>query len=481
MPQIQLGEDITPYYNDPMQDHLTIEHIIGDTYANSTACGDKLIQLHKELQRLDFPYFFVNIITTNKNIQYELETLRNLYSNEEQIISYDLVEGEFIKDVYKGDTMCTMPWVHKYVNPQGLVMPCCVANERYPIGNINYQSLDEISTKPIRDQMLKGERPDACSACWNQEDNGLTSYRQNANKKFKAEKNFVMKHIDIRLSNKCNLMCRMCSGKFSNRIAQEEEKLYGFTKYKDETLSTELTEIQLDYIEKNIDTIESVYFAGGEPLINEAHYRILELFIKNKKTNIPISYNTNFSLFKFKNYNVIELWKKFDKIVIGASIDLIGDQSNYVRHGVEYSKLEKNYNLIKNISCITFRITSVLHLMNIYNLPKLQKRWLDLGVDCENITTSILLTPSEQCITVLPEHYKNLALVKIQNHLEYLKTVPNSSDLISKWIEARTFMTSRDDTHLLREFFRLTDDKDRARGQIFEDYYPEYKDLRKYA
>lgn len=484
MPQIKLGEDITPYYIDPMQDHLTIMHTDGDTYANSTACGDKLIHLHKELARLDFPYFFVNIVTTHTKIEQELETLRKLYSVEDQIISYKIIDGKFNKSVYKGDTFCVLPWIHKYVNPQGLVMPCCVGNEQYPLGNITNQSLDEVSTKSIRNQMIRGEKPDACSRCWQYEDNGVISDRQNANIEWAAYKNqkqFKLRFLDIRLSNKCNLMCRMCSGKFSNRIAQEEEKLYGFTKYKDEVLPPEIVEKQFAYIEKNLNHIEHVYFAGGEPLINEEHYRILQLLLDNKKTHVKISYNTNFSLLKFKKHNIIDYWNKFDNVNIGASIDLIGDQSNYVRHGVDYKVLEKNYSIIKNLKNVTFSITSVLHLMNLYNLPKLQKRWIELGLDCNKINFSLLINPCEQAITVLPEHYKNLALVQIHNHIEYLSKIKNSEQLIDKWHKARTFMTNKSDTHLLGEFFRLTDDKDRARKQVFEDYYPEYKNLRKYA
>ena len=484
MSVLNIGDDISSFYSDPMQVGITIVHVDGDTYPNSTACGDKLTHLHKELQRLDFPYFFVELVTTNKDIEHELETLRKLYSNEDQIIKYKIREGEFNKDVYKGDTMCALPWVHKYVNPQGLVMPCCVGNENYPLGNINHQKLDEISTKPIQDQMIKGERPDACSRCWQYEDIGIISDRQQANidwAVYDNQKQFKLRFLDIRLSNKCNLMCRMCSGKFSNRIAQEEEKLYGTTKYKDEVLSPELVEKQFAYINENINDIEHVYFAGGEPLINEEHYRILQLLIDNKKTDIKISYNTNFSLLKFKKHNIIDYWSKFNNVTIGASIDLIGNQSNYVRHGVDYKTLESNYNKIKNLKNVTFRITSVLHSMNLYNLPELQKRWIDLGVDCKDISFNLLVNPSEQAIIVLPDHYKNIALVKIQSHIEYLKTVPNSIDLINKWIEVRTFMTSRSDTHLLGEFFRLTDDKDRIRHQKFEDYFPEYKNLRNYA
>lgn len=484
MPTIDLGEDITPYYNDPMEDHLTIMHTKSDTYANSTACGDKLIHLHKELARLNFPYFFVDIVTTNTDIARELELLRSIYSNEEHALNFQIVDGEFNKQVYKGDTYCVLPWIHKYVTPSGLVMPCCVADPKYPIGNINNTPLENISTSNIRSQMLAGERPSACNECWFKEDLGITSQREKANREYAHctnTKSFTLKFLDIRLSNKCNLMCRMCSGEFSNRIAQEEERLYGFTKYKDEVLDSKLVDDHIDYIEKNIHTLEHAYFAGGEPLINEEHYRILQLLIDYNKTDIKLSYNTNFSMLKFKKYDLLNLWSKFDNVIIGASIDLYGDQSNYVRHGVDYKKLEENYNKIQNQKNITFCISSTLHLMNVYNLPLLQKQWIEKGVDCSNISFRILLNPAEQSLTVLPEHYKNLALVEIHSHIEYLKTIPNSSDLIKKWEEARLYMTSRSDTHLLKEFFRLNDDKDLSRNQLFENYFPEFKHLRKYA
>lgn len=484
MPTIEMGEDITPYYTEPMNDTLVVMYT-NDTYPNSSACGDKLTKLHKELQQLDFPYFFVKIKTTHKNIKQELDALKDLYSvSEFNSIEFEIVEGNFEKSVYKGDTYCALPWVHKYVNPQGLVMPCCIGNEDYPIGNINNNSLDDISTLPIRKQMMQGERPDACNACYKREDSGLTSSRHNVNrhwKKYANQQAFVLRHLDIRLSNKCNLMCRMCSGKFSNRIAHEEQNLYGSTKYKDEVLSPELVEKQLAYIEKNIHTIENVYFAGGEPLMNEEHYRILQMFIDYKKTDVSLSYNTNFSMLKFKKFNVLKMWEQFDIVELGASIDLIGPQSNYVRYGVKYDVLENNYNAVKDIPNIKFSITSILHLMNIFNLPKLQKRWIDLGLDCNNISFQLLLDPSEQSITVLTDEYKQEALSDIDIHIKYLLTVPNSTTLVNQWTQAKEFMMSRDDTNQLAKFFRLTDDKDRARNQKFEDYFPEFKDLRKYV
>ena len=482
MVKIKLGDDISVFYSDPMTQTIEVEYF-GDDYDNTNATGLALEQLHKDLARLDLPYFFVKIITTNSDIKRELLILHKIYSTEPEPLEYKIIDGIYDKRVYYGDTHCILPWIHKYVNPQGLVLPCCIGNENYPLGSIKNKSLDEISTNHIRKLMQAGQRPSECTTCWRKEDMGLISSRQKnkSSTKYMNQTEFVLRHLDIRLSNKCNLMCRMCSGKFSNRIAQEEQKLYEFTKYKDEILSDNLVEKQLDYIRKNVNTIETVYFAGGEPLINEEHYQILKILIDAGKTDVDIRYNTNFSMLKFKKHNILDYWKHFDTIEIGASIDLMGIQSNYARYGIEYNRLEENYYIVKDLPNINFRITSILHLMNIFNLPKLQKNWIEKGLSCKDIKFNCLTLPEEQSITVLPEHYKNLALVNIDAHIEYLKTMKDSEDLIYSWQEARKFMTSKNDTYLLGEFFRLNDDKDKSRNQVFEDYFPEFKDLRNYA
>lgn len=484
MATITLGEDITPYHSDPMKEKLVIMHTEGDSYANDTACGEKLIKLHQDLQRLDFPYYFVEILTTNGDIERELVALQKLYSTEETHIKYLVLDGRFKKKSYKGDTHCVLPFIQKYVNPQGLVLPCCLADDNYPIGSIKNNDLDQISTKPIREQMLKGQRPTACNICWVNEDAGLESHRQRMNKslaKYQNQKDFVLRHLDIRLSNKCNLMCRMCSGKFSNRIAQEEEKLYGFTKYKDEVLPPELVEKQLKYIEDNVHTIERAYFAGGEPLINEEHYRILQILIDNNNTDIRVSYNTNFSMLRFKKYNVLDYWKHFKEIEISASLDAHGHLSEYVRYGAKYEVYEKNYEQIKNIPNITFKIHSTLHMMNITNLPILQKHWLDKGLDCSNIELNVLTFPIEQSIAVLPKAHKTVAIKQIDKHCSFLQTVKNSSKLINQWISAKNFMLKQDDSYLLGKFFKINNDKDKNRKQKFEDYLPEYNNLRNFA
>ncbi len=126
--------------------------------------------------------------------------------------------------------------------------------------------------------------------------------------------------------------------------------------------------------------------------------------------------------------------------------------------------LEQNYYHIRDY--VDFTITSTLHLMNAYNLPQLHDHWSNI-IPSSKIRFSILVNPSEQQLTVLPKMYKK-ELTEIYNTIG------------SQWQEAARFMNSRDESHLLKEFFRLNDDKDRSRNQKFEDYLPEYSNLRSY-
>lgn len=53
----------------------------------------------------------------------------------------------------------------------------------------------------------------------------------------------------------------------------------------------------------------------------DGHYKLLEWCIKNNKTDVELTYNTNLSTLKYKNYDVFDLWKKFDTINLWPSVD----------------------------------------------------------------------------------------------------------------------------------------------------------------
>jgi radical SAM protein with 4Fe4S-binding SPASM domain len=485
----QIRQDVFP------NDFKLIINYTSDQYNNDSSPGIALAKLQEYLALLDFPNSFILIKTTNKNIKADLETVRLLYCSYEADIIYESISGEFIKHSPKLDSLCILPWIHLYVNPQGQIGTCCEFNEQYELGNLTNDTLLSIvnseSLKLVRTQMLSGQRPSICSACWSKEDNNLPSQRIQANKDYYTYRdiinetspngtveNFKLRHLDFRASNICNLKCRMCSGKFSSRIAQEEKNLYNSYTYIDLKLTNDQIQQTLDYLESEIDNLDTVNFAGGEPLIMEEHYLILDLLLKYNKTDIVITYSTNLTQLTYKNYNITDYWQKFTNISVGASIDSHGLQAMYVRSGTDYQQLEYNYFKIKDY--VNFSITSCVHLLNIFNLPQLQKIWIEKHkLAPEQLQFNILVNPANMSLQVLPEHYKKLAEIEIKQHIDWLINI-NGAALVSSWQNVLHYMYLHDNSHLLSDFFRLNDDKDQYRKEKFEEVFPEYKNLRTY-
>lgn len=452
--------------------------------------GKALSQLVEYVRLLDFPEFFIHIHTNNKNINQELLALN---SN----INIIKIDGQFKKIKVKFDSICVLPWIHFYINPQGQIGSCCEFNEQHEIGNLNKDQLVDIPNnanfKKIRSEMLQNKRPNICSSCWTSEDNKIESMRQSMNKKFKhylpltsftkpdgTFDEFQLRYLDFRASNVCNLMCRMCGGKFSSKIAQEEKELYGNKHYVELKLTSDQISKTLDYVEQNIEHLDQIYFAGGEPLIMSEHYQILELLLKHNKTDILITYNTNLTRLTYKSTNVIDYWRQFKNIRVGASIDLIGPQADYWRSGTVYDDIEKNYLSIKDY--VNFNITSIVHMANIFNLPQLQQHWVkEFNLSPNQFNISILKYPKEQSLQVLPSQFKTEASITVQGHIGWLETISGSESLVKQWHDVLQYMNSSDESHLLGEFFRLNDDKDRSRHQSFEAVFPEFKELRSYV
>ena len=223
----------------------------------------------------------------------------------------------------KSNTFCIMPWVHFHITQYGTVTPCCQApwQEEQAFGNINKQSIDEIwnnsKIKSFRKTILEGKVDKRCESCFVREKSGFTSLRQITNNKFKYKRELVLEsaknklevkeppvYFDIRFSNVCNLRCRIC-GPWSSSSWYNDAVELGMTNRNCAAITQSFTDTNKFFkeLEQILDSLEELYFAGGEPLVIEEHYKVLELLIAKKKTNVRLTYNSNFSSFKYKkNY-----------------------------------------------------------------------------------------------------------------------------------------------------------------------------------
>lgn len=456
-----------------------------DYYPFIDSCGSKLIELQKIVNRVDIANCFILILTHNPNIETEIAEVNKVYSSDTTFFTSCIYPGNYKVSVptYK-NTACKKLWNHLYIGTDSNILPCCVADHRYPLGNIANQSiksiLDSKEATQLRQWMIDGYRIKACSTCYHKEDNNLESFRWNFEPKTTVREKILW--LDIRLNNICNFKCRSCSEYFSSSIQQETIDMYG----KDAILGHEQIDLTSDSRKTRLHNLEkllpyvtkdlrNIYFAGGEPLITEEHYIILDKIIEIEHFDLKISYNTNLSRLSYKNNNIFDYWKQFSDVTVRASIDASGTTAEYVRHGTVWKQtLDNIMQIKKETPHVLLNITSTVSWMTIENLIELQSLWIKEGLfSQDNFKLNMLLNPKFLCLTSLPPFHKERLSAKIEQHIEDL----GQCELAQHWTEAKNLMNSTDSQYTLSEFATTTRKLDNHRKESFVELFPQFRDI----
>jgi hypothetical protein len=332
-----------------------------------------------------------------------------------------------------------------------------------------------------------------CSKCYEQEGSGFVSMRNSTNKNFGHHINIVdqtledgtvedfkLRYYDIRFSNLCNFTCRTCGGWFSSSWYSEEEELYGKRDYPKIMFAGRNENDMWDQLQPHIPYLEQIYFAGGEPLIMEEHYRILKELVKREMFDVRLIYNTNFSRLNLKDDNVLDYWKLFNNVSIGASLDGMGVRAEYIRKGTKWDQIERNREQMLEVCPNTdFYVSSTVSLYNVLHIPDFHRNWVDRGfLKAQDWNINILQGPERDRIDVLPQIYKDRAIEKIQRHIEWLQPLDNLQRATNGYQGIINFMQTNDCSYLLKEFFHINDIHDYYRKETFEKIFFEYSDLR---
>jgi organic radical activating enzyme len=368
------------------------------------------------------------------------------------------------------------------------------------VGNCRENTLEEIwnsnKQKQLRKDMLNETFNSTCNRCYEQENNGFFSGRQSANKHHghhidrvkqtqldgHVEK-FEMTYWDIRFSNLCNLSCRSCGHIFSSSWYQDQAKLAGGD-WKDRNTVLNYagrTETDMwEQLEPHLDYVEQIYFAGGEPLLMEEHYRILEELVKRKRFDVRLIYNTNFTHTKLKSQSVFEYWKQFDSVAVGASLDDAGPRAEYIRKGTDWAVVENNRReMLAVCPGVDFYISPTLSIMNAWHLPDFHQDWVKKGlIKAQDLNVNILQDPPCYRIDIATSEYKAQLATKFTDHINWLRGQDPLSRATVGFESAIKFMMATDNTHLIDTFWRKTHELDVIRNENILDVIPELAALK---
>jgi organic radical activating enzyme len=421
-------------------------------------------------------------------------TVYNYNGKEPNKISVDELSDTHKDLIFENKSFCMYPWIHLHAFPTGEAYPCCNTEMSEPVGNTRQQTIQEIwdgaPMQNVRAKMLAGKTVKGCTRCYEQEDSGFFSMRMSANKHFghhialtdNPTPPMKMIYWDIRFSNLCNLKCRSCGHIFSSNWYDDQVKLAG-QKWKEQNTRINFAGRSEDDIwnqlEPQIDNLEQVYFAGGEPLIMEEHYRLLHELIKRGRTDVRLVYNTNFSQLTYKKTNVLELWREFDSVSVGASLDGSGVRGEYIRKGTNWAQVERNREeMLRVCPRVDFYISPTLSIMNALHIPDFHRDWVNKGfIKPQDLMLNLLQDPIYYRIDVLPFQYKVDVQEKFIEHIAWLKPQDRLTRATVGFESAVKFMMADDKSNLLLNFKTQTAHLDRIRNENVLDAIPELGSL----
>jgi MoaA/NifB/PqqE/SkfB family radical SAM enzyme len=394
---------------------------------------------------------------------------------------------------------CVAPWMTLNIRQDGQVNPCCVCD--YVYGDINEKSLWEIwndePIKKFREGMVNGIPNKNCQVCYNNQAAGKSSMREDYNrnlfdwmadwwhnyKRFVYETNddysvnepgFVF--WDLKLSNKCNFKCRMCSWTASSSFELEQ-----FGKISGKWDAAKKT---YEEVEPFLGVVEHLYFSGGESLIIDEYWKIMDKLIElGRNDKVTVAGNTNFSNLVYKGRHIFDLWDQFNReMQVHISVDGVGARGELIRKGFKWDRFVSHAEQFRD----RFRNkehTHQLHFdctiqaLNIFDFVTLHQYLYNSGLmsDIDFFFMNFLQTPREMSVWILDKKTKEAAKENIRNHIDNF-LIPNKSKICLEYCESLiTYIDLYQEQKLIPEFLKSMRRFDKIRDENIIETFPEFQ------
>jgi MoaA/NifB/PqqE/SkfB family radical SAM enzyme len=332
--------------------------------------------------------------------------------------------------------------------------------------------------KMIAAGLDRGTKVSGCKTCWDLEDAGAASPRQNRNNLLQQVTPLKQqpKILIIKAGNVCNLACRMCGPETSTSLYQDyyhlDTERATFTgTFKEYTSKFESIRAGFNANNEKIwktledwsDQLIFIDIYGGEPMLTTALWSSLQRVVdQGHSKNIDLQLHTNAMIWQDA---YIEILKQFKSVNIGISIDShIPEHLAYIRHksnaSTIFANLEKYKKLCQEVNTIKCKITVTVSIYNAFYLDEIISGLNKYGVRAE---VNFVHSPGHYDVRHLPKPVKTILSHKIQN--TKLKT------LLGQTLPGCDI--------LWPEFCKEMQILDRIRGQNFADTFPEWYSLLK--
>lgn len=399
------------------------------------------------------------------------------------------------------DSICPLPWLNLSTDVNGSTRPCCKfaqpsPDSAYPLANLRDGDLDEVWNGPAMQQLRRdfraGVQPAECSSCWNEEAAGIPSFRQTyvRDRGIHASPDYddpTPDHpvaLDLKLTNACNLKCRICGPVASSLWLREELAVAGehadpyLLENKDYFRANKITgdPTNLEVFRRWLPHLDHLELTGGEPMLSKENRELLELVVaEGRPERITLLLTTNATVV---DERILALLPAFGAVAVTLSIDDVGRRFEYERAPGRWADTEP---LVRRYAAMT---TDRLHVgincsvspFNVWYLPEIV-RWLvaDEALAPIHLNLNLVHYPRHYCIQVLPEPLK--VAVEARLRAELLDPPSACPPAVAAQVaEVVEFLRGRrpGDDEEWRRGWEVTRHRDEVRGERFADTFPEW-------
>ncbi len=426
-------------------------------------------------------------------------------------------------------TFCMAKWHHTTIYLQTGETHSCYhpRPHKIPLDEviIDASALHNTSQKKLeRLEMLNGGKPTGCQYCWNIENMGedYISDRKERNvsiytperylqiKKGEWDQNINPEYIEISFGNECNFKCGYCHPKHSSSYYKEIKDHGPYTMVKNHRNDIDWFKVYEEETNPYVEawwrwwpevskTLNILRITGGEPLLQQSTWRLLEDLDKNPKPNLEININSNFGIKPILIERLVERVnklldeKKIKSFKVFTSLDTWGKPAEYIRTGLDLELWEQNFHtyLSKTNQPLTFMITfNILAVTNFRSLLEKFLEWRKLykyqTAHKVRFDTPYLKEPLQYDMNILP---KEEFMPYMQSNLEFIKNNIDDKDFekfstleYEKFRRVVDYMqtTVYTDDKLKegrRDFYNWFTEYDRRRGTDFVSTFPEMADF----
>ena len=387
-----------------------------------------------------------------------------------------------IDDQFPSETFCALPWMHLSTRPNGHMRVCCTANASGVAVNADstnktvsesgvlrnddgkpsnlattglMESWNNEYMRGVRRMMLNGQKPSSCTKCYKEEEAGHISKRIWETRKWIKDQGGIepiiegtgedgsvaprIRYIDLRLGSKCQLACVMCSPHDSSNWVKEHKQIYPTLENENlkKSMAWEKESGKLawsggsynwhkknpkfwDELYETLPHLRQLYFAGGEPLIMDEHYMLLEKCIEDGLAkDIELRYNSNGIEWQD---NLFDLWKEFRNVIFHFSVDDISIRNHFIRYPSDWQTITNSIHKMDNLTLTT---ATTIMALNIFYVPEFIKWKIESNFKILNkwpngagiFNCHLAYWPPQLNVKVLPDWFKAEVRQKFEEEL----------------------------------------------------------------